>query len=451
MDVGKKIRFFRKEKNISQSDLANNICSVSYLSKIENGKVTANTEIIEKLFERLQINVVNLVDPQKLLSILRNWNRSIANNKKQAATRTFKSLNKIMDKITTPYHIIKFKIFKLHYLVNIDDLKEAKRQLRELNQYKEFLDEELKFFFYKFKGFYFYRINDKKGAMDNYSIALEYIGSASLQEWEKGYFYYLISYVSHELRIDQAVIYFLAKALEIYKKLNNTYMVVHCKFLEGLVYQRIGMIEEAKESTLFVLKYGKDSNNVDLLYRANEKMGVLYSNQGDSREAIQYFEKNVKITENIPVSSRLKTICYLVDEYKKLNAPLQSLYWLEIGNELIKENKEQDEYEFHLKTYGFLLLEKTNTDEYKLYIRDKALPYFKKRNQWENVAHYANLLANYYQRQIKYKKAAQYFETSYQAIQKLIPNFKGFPAELEHNIQTISEKSKIDYKILKEK
>jgi tetratricopeptide (TPR) repeat protein len=291
-----------------------------------------------------------------------------------------------------------------------------------------------------FKGLYLYHTNNNTNAFDHYCNANKYSSSLLLHEWEKGYLYYLISFVGHELRKDSIVIYYLQKAQDIFEKQKNSYMFVLCKLLAGLTYKRFNKYDEAKEAFALVFNYADASNNIELLYEANHYIGVIYSFQGKSREAIEHFEKNFNLKENVSsLNNKLKTIYHLVDEYNKLKAPLQSLYWLEVGNELIKDSTNQTEYEIHLNTYAFLLAGKNNTDEFKLYIRDKALPYFKKRNQWECVAHYANLLADYYQRQIKYKKAAQYFQTSNKALQKLLPNFKEFPNELELNITNIKE------------
>ena len=51
--VGPVIRMLRLEHNWSQETLCQGICVVSYLSKIEQGKVNANQQTIEKLLERL--------------------------------------------------------------------------------------------------------------------------------------------------------------------------------------------------------------------------------------------------------------------------------------------------------------------------------------------------------------------------------------------------------------
>lgn len=57
MNVGEKIRYFRKVKNLSQQELAAGICSVPYLSKIENSVTEPSEEIQQHLATRLEIKL----------------------------------------------------------------------------------------------------------------------------------------------------------------------------------------------------------------------------------------------------------------------------------------------------------------------------------------------------------------------------------------------------------
>lgn len=51
--IGKRLKYSRINLGMTQEKLAKGIISVSYLSKIENGKVEPTEEIIDLLTERL--------------------------------------------------------------------------------------------------------------------------------------------------------------------------------------------------------------------------------------------------------------------------------------------------------------------------------------------------------------------------------------------------------------
>lgn len=66
--VGPLLRLLRLQKNWSQETLCHGICAVSYLSKIEQGKVEANEQLLADLFARLDVEW----DESSEMSILRN-------------------------------------------------------------------------------------------------------------------------------------------------------------------------------------------------------------------------------------------------------------------------------------------------------------------------------------------------------------------------------------------
>lgn len=55
-NIGVILRELRKKKHFSQKQLAEGICSIEYVSKIENGKKNPSSEITSKLFHRLGVN-----------------------------------------------------------------------------------------------------------------------------------------------------------------------------------------------------------------------------------------------------------------------------------------------------------------------------------------------------------------------------------------------------------
>lgn len=56
INIGQIIKLYRYKQNMTQSELAEGICSVSHLSKIENGSKEANQDTINLLLERLGIS-----------------------------------------------------------------------------------------------------------------------------------------------------------------------------------------------------------------------------------------------------------------------------------------------------------------------------------------------------------------------------------------------------------
>ncbi|WP_226535515.1 helix-turn-helix domain-containing protein [Fictibacillus halophilus] len=69
LNLNEQIRYYRNSLNLSQTALASGICSVSYLSKIENGLTKPSDEIYSLLFYRLGLDpLTNQIITMKTLS-----------------------------------------------------------------------------------------------------------------------------------------------------------------------------------------------------------------------------------------------------------------------------------------------------------------------------------------------------------------------------------------------
>ncbi|WP_323678704.1 helix-turn-helix domain-containing protein [Exiguobacterium indicum] len=82
--IGKKLKFFRQLKGLSQKELSAGICSQAEISKIENGKTMPTVELLQQLVTVLRVPIsellksnsehqleqVNILD-QKLSTLLR--------------------------------------------------------------------------------------------------------------------------------------------------------------------------------------------------------------------------------------------------------------------------------------------------------------------------------------------------------------------------------------------
>lgn len=74
---GQQIRLLRTKQKIKQLELAQGICSVSYLSKVENDTILPSEDIKRLLLDRLGINSDIDSNEQNILSELEQWNQTI--------------------------------------------------------------------------------------------------------------------------------------------------------------------------------------------------------------------------------------------------------------------------------------------------------------------------------------------------------------------------------------
>lgn len=67
MNLGEKIRYFRRSKNLTQKQLGDLIgISASNITKYEKGNIEPNLSILEKIAEVLEINVTELMTSKQI-------------------------------------------------------------------------------------------------------------------------------------------------------------------------------------------------------------------------------------------------------------------------------------------------------------------------------------------------------------------------------------------------
>jgi transcriptional regulator with XRE-family HTH domain len=62
LKVGEKLRQIRIHRGLTQADLVEDICSITYISRIENGKIKPSTSFLKKVAARLEVDLSLLID-----------------------------------------------------------------------------------------------------------------------------------------------------------------------------------------------------------------------------------------------------------------------------------------------------------------------------------------------------------------------------------------------------
>ena len=110
--IGKQVFYKRLQQKMTQEELCQGICSVSYLSKIENGKIEASEEILQLLCTRLEIAVTDLRDVEEdVKGKLDEWLNALVHLDKQQVERIYEELQGEMK------HVLDFEIINYYKLL----------------------------------------------------------------------------------------------------------------------------------------------------------------------------------------------------------------------------------------------------------------------------------------------------------------------------------------------
>ncbi|MDQ7237343.1 helix-turn-helix transcriptional regulator, partial [Bacillus pacificus] len=62
MEIGERIRHVRMHKGLTQGELVSGICSITYLSRIESGKIKPSSSFIKKVSKKLDVDSDYLIN-----------------------------------------------------------------------------------------------------------------------------------------------------------------------------------------------------------------------------------------------------------------------------------------------------------------------------------------------------------------------------------------------------
>ncbi|MGX1264213.1 transcriptional regulator with XRE-family HTH domain [Rossellomorea marisflavi] len=416
MTIGSKIRFHRQKRQLTQEELSKGILSVSYLSKIENNSISPSQEIIELLCERLGIS--NLMDDHRIvLNKLEKWNRLLLWNSLKEADEMETSIALQLENVDelTPhlyYQILCFRADLIHL-----DLKAALARMNEIHKSYPDMTDLLKFYFHKYRGNYYYLMNEYSNAENELKEAETfYVTGNVVNEEERADLYYLSSLVKTRLNHFRLALYYGEKALNIFQSVYFQKRCAEVHLLLGICYRRIGSLDEANKHYEWAGYISETIHYTRLRSKVEQNLGYMKSLSGESQEAIRHFLRSIDL-KGTDTEGQLYSILSLVKEYHKLNDRHKMTDWLDRGLALCDREQHPSKY-FELCYYRYAA--EGFKDGFEPFMKDQALPFFHRHDMKILYATYSTLLGQYYQGMRKYKNAAFYFKEANDIYEQMV-------------------------------
>ncbi|WP_449539545.1 helix-turn-helix domain-containing protein [Ferdinandcohnia sp. Marseille-Q9671] len=414
MEIGSRIRFFRIQNNLTQEELAQEIISISYLSKIENNQTSASIEVLELLCDRLGIKLIEHEEITKLKE-LHDWYHMMIARKREDVVTYYETYEK--DKNPSDSRVaIFFVLFELRYLLFVNQLEKAEDQIKKIDLFRDIFDIKMNYFYEKFIAQFYYLKNQFSIASEHYKIAEDILtSSVHFESWETADLYYYKGLNNNRMGKLALSIVYIQKALAIYQSLYDLKRSAECQILLGICYEKIDEFEMAEENYLLATKVAEGIKDTSLLGLIQHNRGVLFSKLGRSNEAIEQYLCSLENKEEHMVVSRLRSIHGIIEEYYKVEDVKNCRKWLEKGFALVENNSTLPEFKIHFIYYDYLL---NKSEKLTKFIEKDALPYFEGIDHHLQVAYYAEELAKNYQDHHKYKLASYYFSKANASLKK---------------------------------
>lgn len=419
MEIGPYIKLNRIKQEMTQSDLAEGIVSLSYLSKIENGKTEASPHVMSLLCTRLGIEI-NIEKDDTIQEKCQEWYKLLFEvNDKNEIVEKYTELDELI-KETHSDNLIMFEIHKIRYFLIMGEFDRALAQINELEEISSTFDSLHQFYWFKFKGNYKTVNGDFKEAMRKYKQAEEKLNQLDMEEEEVADLQYTIAVTHSKLRNTLEVIEYAEKALDTFRKLYNFIRCAECHIILGISYRRIRMYKKAIKNQNLAKHLGKLDKNKQVIQLANQNLGYLHSARGDSLEAIHFYTE-VAQDSDVDMHTKLPAVASLIKEYYNVPNYEKVEEMINIGLEYLKDMIDDDSFRifyYIIYTYKYALNEEHNKFEH--IVSKEFIPYLKKYNDNANIAVYTTMLAKHYESLNQYKNATYNYELANQAYKELI-------------------------------
>lgn len=418
-NIGEKIRHLRIHKQLSQTELVKGICSIAYLSKVENGKAKPSKAFLQQVAERLNVSF-DMINNPRSDSFQQKLETSLASIEAEKRTLTAEEeslLKMAFIEFVQPLLLVRVVTALLRNALDKRLIQEAdavyEASIKLIDKTSSFSSEEeteKRFYFnlYNVIGRYFYRKGDFYNANYYFSVTERLI--IDPHTLESAIIYNNISLVKQRVLEDKTLaLFYSEKAYEIFKIHQDLPNLIDILITIGVQYH----ITEQYEKSLQALQEAEgyveqitlpNKDNLFIMIRYN--IGRVYQKLVEYDKAIMYYNEclqpTIDDTYKVYVFKGLLEIKLQLKEWEAVKSLLDETFLLtqqhrmdsvEVELQWIKANifKERGD-DFNYEKYIKAAIEKAESIGFRLLVKNMAKE-----------------LGDYYYDYRFYKKAAKYY------------------------------------------
>lgn len=404
--VGKQIFYQRLQQKMTQEELCQGICSVSYLSKIENGKIEASEEILQLLCTKLEIAVSDLRDvEEEVKEKLNQWLTSFVHLDKEKVEILYNELQAELQYVSDFEIINYYKLLYTRYLIMKRDMPALEIELEKLKKvYKKCSPFQQLLYTYSKALFYCLQYRWKEG--------IDYLTKVEIMAKEQRYYetsiYYNLALTYSHLEVHHLALHFANIALEGFLDEHKFRQVINCQIIIALSYAGKGQYEEALEIYESLLRESASFVERDIIAPiVLSNIGNIYYKKEKYEEAKAYYIKSLECTreENL---NYIDTLHELALQYIYLDQLQEAKDYIDKG--IVVAKKEE---KFRPKLYLLLMLRYKYFEEpiaYKTFLETEAVPFFVKEGNSSNLKEVYTELAEHFESIFAFEKSSHYYK-----------------------------------------
>jgi len=402
MTDGELIKFFRKKNKLTQDKLAQGICSIPYLSKVENNALKPSAEILSCLCKRLNINYDDLksMNSKIIIEKILNWDDLIKNNALMEAQEEKQNICTDFDTSTSPYIQNLYQLVNLHLDVKLK--KTIDRAILDmLEDNYDFLDYKQQYFFTRIKAYFSFQQKKWNDTIDFFLEAIRL--GANMGESDTEHYYVLSiaqSRVGLYVESNQNI-----KLCEMtYLKNLNYKKVIKCKVIESINYYLMKNYELAQINFENLLSNNKLDNSIKLIIMHNLALTYYRKEQYTLSKQVIY----QSIDQRTQAKSLIKAYYLLALNYFKENRIEDVKTYIKRAKKIMVKNKNL-EYLYKFKILEKKITAKMNV-EWEVELKTEIIPFFESYGDKDDLVVALKELADLYYFRKKYKLSSDLYK-----------------------------------------
>lgn len=407
-NIGLIIKQSRLEMNIKQVNLAKGICSVSYLSKVENNKLFPSDNILFELLKKLKLTLNNVnAEAEKEISedFKTKYKNAIIYRNKDLIRYEITSYNAKKIYLLNDEYSNNILLMLIRMYIVTEGFKEVEILIEHVKLNQDELTSYQKCILNIDLALLSYYKDDYKNAVKYIEKAIYYEQFIVLEKWELADLYNITSICYLITNNNHSSIEFSVKSLNLYRDLLFFNRSIDGYITAGIAYKRNKKYKDAEEYFKSAHLLIEDRGLEEFEGIIFQNLGALYAIQNDSKRSIDYYIKSLKSNKNN--EGYLTTIFSIVKEYSKLKSKDDVLKWCKIGSELqAKEKEKHKSFFYHFKIFEEMHNKSSNLSTLLI----NALCFFENINDYRHVNKYSILLADYYFEMKQMKNAGLYYK-----------------------------------------
>lgn len=426
MDTGLRLKYHRLKKKISLEDAASGILSPRELKKIESGMKEPALKELEALCKKLEIPLAPKDNPIGKV-LVKNFKTALLHPQNKG--KIMEQYSDIQDHplLSVDEDIeLEYRIQQIRYFIVTGDLDSAEEKLKEMERFKEFMDQEQFYLFHKYNGNYHYILNDFEKALKTYLMA-EKIAPSSLPPSEKGDLYYSIGISASQCWESELAFKYTDMALRTYQQEFIPKRIVECHINMGITHIRLGNYRTSTEHYQNALTIGKKLEIDILRFTTEYNLGYSYFLNQEYESAIEHTKTALEYIPAEYTADKLISYGVLIMCERELGNIEAAKRWAEKGNEIIvSKNLGLDSPTKHIFKQSYLEfmcmyhLIMENFEEFEMLIVNHLIPNLEESKSFYELGYFYSLLGNVYYMKGLFEKSALTFNNSQKAFKNLI-------------------------------